>query len=38
LTTIATIGIGIFPDVFIRAANWSLGIAQNAASVAQSIR
>jgi NADH-quinone oxidoreductase subunit N len=38
LTTIATIGIGIFPDVFIRAANWSLGIAHNAASVAQIVK
>jgi NADH-quinone oxidoreductase subunit N len=38
LTTVATVGIGIFPNVFIRAANWSLGIAQNASSVAQIVK
>jgi hypothetical protein len=25
VTTIATVGIGIYPDPFIRIANWSLG-------------
>ena len=28
ITGIATVGIGIFPDLFIRAASWSLSIAQ----------
>jgi NADH-quinone oxidoreductase subunit N len=28
ITGIATVGIGIFPDLFIRAANWSLNIVQ----------
>jgi len=28
VTGIATVGIGIFPDLFIRAAGWSLSIAQ----------
>jgi NADH-quinone oxidoreductase subunit N len=27
VTGIATLGIGIFPEMFIRAAGWSLGIA-----------
>jgi NADH-quinone oxidoreductase subunit N len=37
LTTLATVGIGVFPDTFIRAANWSLGIVQSS-SVAQIVR
>ena len=38
LATIATVGIGVFPNAFIRAANWSVGITQSAPSVAQGIR
>jgi NADH-quinone oxidoreductase subunit N len=28
VTAIATIGIGLFPNVFINAVNWSLGLTQ----------
>ncbi|MBZ5645896.1 MAG: NADH-quinone oxidoreductase subunit N [Acidobacteriia bacterium] len=38
ITAAATIGIGLLPDVFIRLTNWSIGIAQTAASVAQNVR
>ena len=30
VTTVATVGIGLYPDPFIRAANWSLNLAQYA--------
>jgi len=30
VTAIGTVGIGIFPDIFIRAVNWSLNISQTA--------
>jgi NADH-quinone oxidoreductase subunit N len=38
ITALATIGIGLYPDPFIRAANWSIGVAQGASSVAQLLR
>jgi len=28
VTAVATVGIGLYPDPFIRAANWSLNLAQ----------
>ena len=37
VTAIGTVGIGIFPDIFIRAVNWSLNISQTA-SVAHLMR
>src|SRR5689334_5533868 len=37
VTAIGTVGIGIFPDIFIRAVNWSLNIGQTA-SVAHLVR
>jgi len=33
VTAIGTVGIGIFPEFFIRAAGWSLGIQQVGTSV-----
>jgi hypothetical protein len=38
VTAIGTVGIGIFPEVFIRAAGWSLGIQQAGASVVGFLR
>ncbi len=37
ITALATVGIGLYPDPFIRAATWSLQLAQ-AAPVAQLLR
>ena len=37
VTAIGTVGIGIFPDIFIRAVNWSLNISQTA-SVAHLVK
>ncbi len=38
ITAAATIGIGIYPDPFIRAASWSLGFTQALSPVAQLLR
>ena len=38
ITGLATIGIGLYPDPFIRAANWSLGLTQAVTPVAQLLR
>ncbi|MGA7463606.1 MAG: NADH-quinone oxidoreductase subunit N [Candidatus Korobacteraceae bacterium] len=38
ITAIGTIGIGLFPNFFINAVNWSLGIAQNSHHMAALIR
>jgi NADH:ubiquinone oxidoreductase subunit 2 (subunit N) len=38
VTSFATVFIGIYPEPFIRIANWSIGITQSAASMAQLIR
>lgn len=37
VTGVATIGIGIFPNIFIRAVNWSLSVGQNSA-IAQMLK
>ena len=38
LTAAGTIGIGIFPNFFINAVNWSLGLTQNAKGMAALLR
>ena len=38
VTAAATVGIGLFPEVFIRLTNWGIGITQQAASVAQIVK
>jgi NADH-quinone oxidoreductase subunit N len=38
ITAVATVGIGIFPNVFINAVNWSLGLTQNAQGMAALLR
>ncbi len=38
ITAVATIGIGLFPNVFINAVNWSLGIAQGSHHMAALLR
>ena len=38
ITALATIGIGLYPDPFIRAANWSVQVTQTVTPVAQLLR
>jgi NADH-quinone oxidoreductase subunit N len=38
ITALGTVGIGIFPNFFINAVNWSLGLTQNASGMASLLR
>ncbi len=38
ITALGTVGIGLFPNVFINAVNWSLGIAQGSQHMAALLR
>ena len=38
ITAIGTVGIGLFPNFFINAVNWSLGIAQGSQHMAALLR
>ena len=38
IQAVATVGIGLFPNLFINAANWSLGLAQGSQHMAWLLR
>jgi NADH-quinone oxidoreductase subunit N len=38
ITAVGTIGIGLFPNFFINAANWSLGLVQGSQHMAALLR